>query len=341
MGYSSTKPKVLLYDASGVPIITTAGLLHVTLRGEDNTELDWGGSNTGNPLGIYILGSKSGGGFNIVPAELNPFTGEIGVNVNVMPYGDPIPVEGNKSSNGAVPGATNVGVLAGIAQAAAPSHTEGRLVGLRTNLAGDLAISLDGEPIPAGTNNIGDVDVLTLPGVTGSTAHDSPGSSVNPVAVGGYASNAVPSDVSADTDIVRAWLLRNGAFMTAKAPHLGMVGDPYTLTFKCAQYTTAQTGTALWTPAGGKKVVITSYQIQAAATTAATLQLWFESSNGDTTYTRGTDAPIFDGEFAPSATLKPGAVQTGLWIAQGADFDLRVTTSANLTVTITVWGYEI
>ena len=49
------------------------------------------------------------------------------------------------------------------------------------------------------------------PLVQGLTAHDAPGATTNPVAIGGFASAAVPADVSADTDIVRAWFLRNGS----------------------------------------------------------------------------------------------------------------------------------
>jgi hypothetical protein len=45
----------------------------------------------------------------------------------------------------------------------------------------------------------------------GSVAHDGVASAVNPVLVGGFASAAAPSDVSNDTDSVRAWNLRNGA----------------------------------------------------------------------------------------------------------------------------------
>lgn len=45
----------------------------------------------------------------------------------------------------------------------------------------------------------------------GTTAHDGAGAAVPPLAIGGYASAAAPADVSADTDVVRAWLLRNGA----------------------------------------------------------------------------------------------------------------------------------
>jgi hypothetical protein len=45
----------------------------------------------------------------------------------------------------------------------------------------------------------------------GSVAHDGVGTGVNPLLVGGYASAAAPTDVSADGDAVRAWLLRSGA----------------------------------------------------------------------------------------------------------------------------------
>jgi hypothetical protein len=111
--------------------------------------------------------------------------------------------------------------------------------------------------------------------------------------------------------------------------------------WKAAQYTTAQTGTALWTPASTKAVVITSLQIQSGGTTAGTCVLWF-GATGDTTYTRGTDAAVFDGEFVPSATNKPGVVMTFPTPIRGtADYVLRVTTTGSQTVTFTVWGYEI
>jgi len=112
-------------------------------------------------------------------------------------------------------------------------------------------------------------------------------------------------------------------------------------TWKAAQYTAAQTGTALWTPASTKAVVITSLQIQSGGTTAGTCVLWFGAS-GDTSYTRGTDAAVFDGEFAPSATNKPGVIMTLPTPIRGtADYVLRVTTTNAQTVTFTVWGYEI
>lgn len=49
------------------------------------------------------------------------------------------------------------------------------------------------------------------PLVQGLTAHDAAGATTSPVAIGGYASAAAPSDVSADVDITRMWVLRNGS----------------------------------------------------------------------------------------------------------------------------------
>jgi hypothetical protein len=55
----------------------------------------------------------------------------------------------------------------------------------RVVLATDVAL-------PAGTNNIGDVDILTLPGVAGTVAHDDPDSG-NPVKIGGVARTSDPT----------------------------------------------------------------------------------------------------------------------------------------------------
>lgn len=63
--------------------------------------------------------------------------------------------------------------------------------------------------IPIGNGN--GTATWSDPFVSGITAHDAVGTSTNPVLIGGYANAAAPSDVSADGDAVRAWLLRNGA----------------------------------------------------------------------------------------------------------------------------------
>jgi hypothetical protein len=50
-------------------------------------------------------------------------------------------VLGTKTNNNAAPGATNIGALCGIANSAAPSWTEGNLVGLSVDLAGNLRVT--------------------------------------------------------------------------------------------------------------------------------------------------------------------------------------------------------
>jgi hypothetical protein len=115
----------------------------------------------------------------------------------------------------------------------------------------------------------------------------------------------------------------------------------YATVFKAGNFATAQTGFGLWTPASGNKIVVTSVQIQSGGTTSGTFILWFGAS-GDTTYTRSTDAAIFDGEFAPSNTNKPGVIMTFPTPIRGIqDYVLRVTTTNAQTVTVTVWGYEV
>ena len=112
-------------------------------------------------------------------------------------------------------------------------------------------------------------------------------------------------------------------------------------TFKGAQFTTAQTGTAIWTPSSGNSVVVTAFQIQSYATVGGIAILWFGAS-GDTSYTRGTDGAIFDGEFAPSGTNKPGVYVAFPTPMRGnTDRVLRLTTTNGQSITVNVWGYEI
>lgn len=126
---------------------------------------------------------------------------------------------------------------------------------------------------------------------------------------------------------------------TSAPPH----SDGVTHLTETAQYTTTQTGTALVTPTAGRRLVVTYVQIGVGGTTAGTMQLWFGAS-GDTAYTRGTDEAIFDHEFAPSSTSKPGVIignGAGVVGIGGTDDILRVTDSAAINpLTVTVWYYE-
>lgn len=166
----------------------------------------------------------------------------------------------------------------------------------------------------------------------GGTPHDSVDSG-NPVKVGFKAVNALPTAV-ANLDRANGVCDLFGRQMTT---HI----DPAQQIWKEVEATSAQTGTAIWTPAGGKKIAITHISITTGGTTAGVVTVWFGAS-GDTTYTQGTDQVVWRGEFAPSTTSKPFAAPPITYpiFAATADYVLRYTTSAGITVYITVYGYE-
>lgn len=182
-----------------------------------------------------------------------------------------------------------------------------------------------------GTNS-GDVAAANALPVGGGVAHDAADGG-NPLKVGGKAASALPTAVaSADrTDMLTdLW----GRPLVAHV-------DPAMQIRKSFNATSTQTGGAVWTPASGKKIAITSVQIGAYGATAARLILWFGAS-GDTTYTEGTDDAVIKQSFAPSANGFPGLVYTPdvPYYHPTADDILRVTTDAALSVDIVVTGYE-
>ena len=79
-------------------------------------------------------------------------------------------------------------------------------------------------PLPAGTNNIGDVDILS---VNGFAAHDA-AIAGNPLIMGGVSSAAAPTSVTADQEAVRAWYLRNGAAATVLTAAGALIGGDAT-----------------------------------------------------------------------------------------------------------------
>lgn len=76
-------------------------------------------------------------------------------------------VIGQKSNNTAVPGTQLIGTISAVANAAAPTYTEGNMVLPRTQLDGDLVVEME-DALPAGNANIGDVDVASMPAITGT-----------------------------------------------------------------------------------------------------------------------------------------------------------------------------
>jgi hypothetical protein len=115
----------------------------------------------------------------------------------------------------------------------------------------------------------------------------------------------------------------------------------YTIVHKDGEYTTAQTTTALWTPTTGKKFTVTDITISTGGTTSGIVTVF--DSAAATAYSAGTTPAIFRGEFAPSATAKPGAVKSFNvpYCSTTVNNRLHVTTSAAMTVYIQLNGYEI
>jgi hypothetical protein len=222
----------------------------------------------------------------------------------------------------------------------------------------------------AGTANIGDVDVLTVPAplsttgsgteatalrvtlatdstgvvsvddngasltvdAAGDVAHGT-GDSGNPVKVGYKAASAL-TGAEANADRVNGIADLWGRQLTA---HI----DPAMFVSKAFNATTTQTGTDVWDPANGLRIAVTSVVIGTYGTTAGRVILWF-GDNADTTYTAGTDQVLLAFSAAPSATSKPGLVFTPASpvFCTTADRELHITTDAAMSIDVTVHGYE-
>ena len=181
------------------------------------------------------------------------------------------------------------------------------------------------------------VDVLTLPNATvvGKAAH---GAAVdgNPVLLAGEGRSSLATAVDSG-DVVRLMADLFGRLLTG---HI----DPAQQVWKSAAFTTAQTGTDIWTPASTKKIAITSFEVGIGGTTGGVVTLWIGAS-GDTAYTAGTDQLIGIWNVIPSATIKTAEAPLGRSFyvpifAATADYRLKLTTSAGITIDLAVYGYE-
>jgi hypothetical protein len=106
-----------------------------------------------------------------------------------------------------------------------------------------------------------------------------------------------------------------------------------------AAYTATQTSTNLIAGTGGQRIYVTNITIATGGTTAGRVSIYY----GTGAFTAGTSVTLFDGEFAPSATARPGAVLTFAIPVGGASAtgdNLRITTSAGITVYVTGQAYK-
>lgn len=199
----------------------------------------------------------------------------------------------------------------------------------------------------AGTANIGDVDVLTMPNVTlaaGTNTNEVVGDVAsdvaiagNPVTIGARASTVIPTAVAADGRAVNVWANRNGAVVPVAAPHVGLNSDPWNLVHEGVRYTSAQTSAVVVAGGASEKLVVTKVQLQTEGTTAGTAILYF----GTGAFARGTNRACFDGNFIPSATNAPGVVMDGPFIAGTNGDDLLFTSVGAITIIVNVWYYVV
>jgi hypothetical protein len=171
------------------------------------------------------------------------------------------------------------------------------------------------------------VDASTL-----DVAHDAADSG-NPVKTGAKALSAMPAAVAANDRANNVSDLYGRQLVS----HI----DPGMFVTKQVEATSTQTGTTIWDPTSGKKIAVTGYQIGTGGTTAALVTIWF-GDNADVTFTQGTDQVLFRGTLTPTATSTPGVISNlaSPVFCTTADRELHYTTSAGITIYITIYGYE-
>lgn len=104
---------------------------------------------------------------------------------------------------------------------------------------------------------------------------------------------------------------------------------------KDASFTTAQTGAVLWTPASGKKIVVTDCMITASGNTDGQIKIFDE-----------TDA---SGKYIYIGTINLSAISSTIitvplaatFVSSAVDNEIKLTTSSNMTIDILLKGYEI
>jgi hypothetical protein len=213
--------------------------------------------------------------------------------------------------------------------------------------------------LPAGNNNIGDVDIASaLPAGTNAIGKLAANSGVDIGDVDVTSMPGVAGDVAhgtADSGApVKTGYKASNAFPTAEANGDRVNGiadlfgrqlvtaiDPAMQVSKAFNATTTQTGTDVWDPGASKRIAVTALIIGTYGTTAARVILWF-GDNADTTYTAGTDQVLAAASFAPSATAKPGLTlnfDPPIYCTT-ADRELHITTDAAISIDVTVHGFE-
>lgn len=235
---------------------------------------------------------------------------------------------------------TNLGTAANSTSVIDINGSNGARVTIGTTTTGTFTIEVTGD----GTNWQA-ADVYAVAGdnwLTGQNLTLTVGVSYN-VIIGGWRAMRLRTVTTLGATVAHFVTLSMSqsiisAIDTGFAPHA--IG--YAVLNKSGEYTTTQTGVALWTPLAGRKFVISDLTISTGGTTAGIVTVW-QGASADSTYTAGTDPVLFRGEFSPTSTAKPGVVKslTVPFVSSTTDHHLKVTTSAAMTLYIQVNGYEI
>ncbi len=214
------------------------------------------------------------------------------------------------------PGTTPATPIQGVFESAPTSVTDGDMGVVAIDQNRRLKVSVDASAL--------------------DVAHDAVDGSSAPVKIGGQARTSFPTEV-ANADRVNSIFDTLGRILTG---HIA----PGMQVHKRARYTTAQAAGAaasIWDPTSGKRIAITHITWGTSGITAARLTLFF-ADNADLTYTEGTDQLVWDGTVTPTSSATPGAIlpfPTPIFCTT-ADRELKAQTDANLTIAISVYGYE-
>lgn len=104
---------------------------------------------------------------------------------------------------------------------------------------------------------------------------------------------------------------------------------------KDVSYTTAQTGTAIWTPASGKTYHITDASIIVGGTTDGIVTLFDNTDATGNRLFKGAIEVTTNKQFVWDHQLKT------TFRGAAADNVLKITTSANITIDVILHGYEV
>ena len=228
-------------------------------------------------------------------------------------------------------------------------HSPGRVGRLRTDDADFTAASTAGTPIMGAYQStptaVTDTDLgiigidsqrrvkVTVDNTTLDVAHDAPDASTMPVKIGGKALSASPTPVATSDRT-------NAHFDLYGRQRVGVM-DPGMQVWKQVEATTTQTGTAIWTPTAGKKIAVTRMRSERVARPPACYDL-VRSQRRHDVHPRDRSGGIPGQSHAELERNSRRHLQR--WGAPiyctTADHVLRYTTSAGITVYITLYGFE-